>query len=135
MIFSILLFLFIAMPIAEIALLLRVGEWIGGSETIALVIGTGVVGAWLARQQGAQVLRRMQRDLQTGETPAPLLIDGFLIFVAGLLLITPGIITDVVGFLLLVPLTRREIRVWIRRWLEKKMKDGSVNVRIGGPFE
>lgn len=134
MVFSALLFLFIAMPMIELALLIQVGQWVGAPRTIALVIVTGVVGAWLARQQGAQVLRRLQQDLVRGETPAPLLIDGALILVAGLLLITPGILTDGIGFLLLIPVTRREIRVWMRRWLEKKLRDGSLRIHFGGPM-
>ena len=63
--------------------------------------------------------------------PAPRVLDGLMILTAGLLLITPGIITDTIGFLLLVPLVRNEIRVWMRRKLERKLRDGSVQIRFG----
>ena len=123
--------LFIGMPVLEIWLLFQVSDMIGTLETVVLVIGTGVVGAGMARTQGAQILRLIQADLAQGQMPAPRVLDGLMILTAGLLLITPGIITDTIGFLLLVPLVRNEIRVWMRRKLERKLRDGSVQIRFG----
>lgn len=111
---------FILMPIAELAVLMEVHAAVGLWNTIAIVVLTGFGGAILARWQGLMVVMDIQRDLAEGRMPAPRLIDGVMILVAGLLLITPGLITDTVGFLLLVPIVRKEIRVWLRRKLEDK---------------
>ena len=128
MIFSALLFLFIALPISELALLLQVGEWIGGMETLAIVVVTGVVGATLARWQGLSVIAQFHSDLNSGRMPAPLLLDGLMIIIAGALLVTPGLITDSVGFLLLVPAFRAIVKSRIRRYIESKMQTPSINV-------
>ncbi|HAS82811.1 MAG TPA: membrane protein FxsA [Verrucomicrobia bacterium] len=127
--FSYLLVAFIVMPLIELWLLLQVGAHVGWKSTLALVIVTGVTGAWLARAQGAQVMREIQRDMANGVMPAPRLIDGAMILVAGVLLITPGLITDTLGFLLLLPPVRSQIRVWMRRKLERKLREGTVTFR------
>jgi len=80
-----------------------------------------VVGAALAKQQGAQALRRIQTTLRAGQTPAIALVDGFLIFCAGLLLVTPGLLTDTVGFTLLIPPARAGIRAWLSREFKKRV--------------
>ena len=113
MIFSILAILFITMPILEIYVLFQVFESIGGMETIALVVLTGFLGAGLARWQGMQTVVAIQADLHEGRVPAPRMMDGMMIIIAGVLLITPGLVTDTVGFLLLVPVIRGEIRMWL----------------------
>jgi UPF0716 protein FxsA len=130
--FGTLILAFIAIPLVELVLLLRVGGTIGVMRTIALVMVTGVVGAALARRQGAQVLRLIRNDLAEGRMPAPHMLDGAMILAAGLLLITPGLITDAAGLLLLVPAVRREIRVWMRRRLAEKLRDGSVHLHFDG---
>ena len=127
MVFSYLIALFVAMPLIELWVLVTLGNRIGWLETIALVFVTGVIGAWLARAQGFQTLVAIQRDMAAGVMPAPRLMDGVMILVAGALLITPGILTDVVGFLLLVPATRQIIRNYMRIKLEKKLREGSVS--------
>ena len=124
MILSWLLAFFIIMPIAEVAVLIKVNHLVGLGNTIAIVVLTGFGGALLARWQGLMVVMDIQRDLAEGRMPAPRLIDGVMILMAGLLLITPGLITDTVGFLLLVPVVRKEIRVWLRRKLEAKFGGG-----------
>jgi len=128
MFFTILLFLFIALPITELALLLEIGEVIGGIETLAIVVLTGVIGASLARWQGLSVLLQFQRDMSQGKMPAPLLLDGLMIIISGALLITPGLITDTVGFLLLVPAFRAFVKLRIRRYIESRMQAGAINV-------
>ena len=128
MIFTYLLAAFILMPLAELSVLLKVHAALGLGPTLGIVILTGIAGAWLARWQGWVVMQAIRRDMAEGRMPAPRMIDGVMILVAGVLLITPGLITDTIGFLLLVPPVRREIRVWLRKKLEQKLRDGSVTV-------
>ena len=104
---------FTLIPLVELYLLIRIGALFGAGVTILIVLLTGVIGTYLARQQGFQVWLRIQRSMQQGVFPADELIDGLLVFVAGLLLITPGVLTDALGFLLLIPFTR----LFFRRWL------------------
>ena len=105
-----LLLLFTIVPLVEITLLIEVGRRIEVGPTIALVIATGVLGAWLARREGLRTLRHIQTDLAAGQLPADRMIDALLILVAGVVLITPGIITDCIGFLLLIPPARAAVR-------------------------
>ncbi len=124
----ILLTLFIAMPMLELILLLQVGEALGAGRTFALVILTGIVGAILARHEGVRVVTAIQREMAEGHMPAPRLLDGLMILIAGALLITPGLITDAVGFLLLIPPARSAIRGWLRRRFENRMRQQTVDV-------
>jgi len=105
-----LLLLFTIVPLAELFLLVKLGTVVGVGPTVALVIFTGVLGAWLARQQGLGVLRRLSEDMAEGRLPAEALIDGLLILIAGAVLLTPGLLTDALGFLLLVPQSRAVVR-------------------------
>jgi len=105
-----LLLLFTVVPLVELFLLVKLGTVVGVGPTIALVIFTGVLGAWLARQQGLGVLRRLRVELAAGRMPAGALIDGLLILVAGAVLLTPGLLTDALGFVLLVPPSRAVVR-------------------------
>jgi UPF0716 protein FxsA len=105
-----LLLLFTVVPLVELFLLVKLGTVIGIGPTVLIVICTGVLGAWLARWQGLGVLRRVSDDLAQGRLPADALIDGLLILIAGAVLLTPGLITDALGFLLLVPQGRALVR-------------------------
>ncbi|RUO24102.1 hypothetical protein CWE09_13240 [Aliidiomarina minuta] len=107
--FRILLLLFIVLPIIEIAVLLQIGSWLGGWTTLFLIILTAVAGASLVRQQGMQNWMRAQQRMASGEMPGIEMANGILIFVAGIVLITPGFVTDAVGLLLLLPVTRAPI--------------------------
>ncbi len=127
MIFTSLLAAFILMPIIELAVLLKLHDAAGLVNTLAIVIITGFVGAFLARAQGIMVLAQIKRDLAEGRMPAPRLMDGVMILIAGVLLITPGLITDAAGFLLLIPAVRTIIRAWLKRKLEAKLRDGTAN--------
>ncbi len=102
--------LFIFLPLVELALLLFIGSKIDWFATLSLVVLTGLVGAWLARREGLTCYRRVQQQVAQGQLPADSLLEGLMILVAGALLVTPGIITDAVGFGLLVPPIRRRIR-------------------------
>jgi UPF0716 protein FxsA len=126
--FYYLLTAFILLPIAELWVLLKVDNHIGLGPTILIVMGTGFVGAWLARAQGFRIMLDIQRDLAEGRMPAPRMMDGVMILIAGAFLITPGLITDSAGFLLLVPPVREYIRGWLRLRIERKLQDGSMRI-------
>jgi UPF0716 protein FxsA len=128
MIFTVLLVLFVTIPVLEIAVLLKVKEFIGFDGTLALVVATAVLGAWLARWQGLRQIGLIQKELETGRMPAPQLLDGVLILVAGVVLLTPGLITDAVGFFLLLPPGRAVIKRVVKRAIEKRMKTGTIDV-------
>ncbi len=102
-----LLLTFLLVPLAEIYFLIQIGEIVGAGTTILLVVGTAVLGAWLVRIQGFATVARIQSCLARGEVPALPLMEGALILVAAVLLLTPGFITDSFGFLCLFPPTRR----------------------------
>jgi UPF0716 protein FxsA len=110
--------LFIAVPLLELWILIEVGSRIGTVPTIGLVVVTAILGASLARWQGLSALERMRTMSQAGKIPAEPVFDGILILLAAALLLTPGILTDLIGFALLVPLTRRIIRAQIRKRIE-----------------
>lgn len=117
----ILLFLFVVVPIVELWLLIRIGGVIGAGWTIALVLATGVAGAALARREGLRTMQEMMRQSSQGLVPGQQLIDGVAIFLGGALLMTPGIVTDIVGFALLLPPSRAAGKRLLLRWLEKRV--------------
>lgn len=121
--------LFIAVPLIELALLIKIGAVIGVWPTIALVILTAVVGTTVLRHQGLQTLQRLNDAMQNGEPPVGPVIDGVFLLMAGGFLLTPGILTDAVGFALLVPPVRRFIARWAARRL---FKHGSVHIHTFG---
>lgn len=108
--FIYLLFLFVTIPIVELYILMRLGSVFGIGTTLFIVLGTGFLGAYLAKREGYRVLFKIQSELNTGRLPARELIDGVMIFVAGVVLLTPGLLTDIAGFVLLFPVTRYYIR-------------------------
>ncbi len=114
--------LFIGLPVLEIYLLIEVGEVAGALPTIGLCVLTGVVGAWLARGQGSLAMQRAQHKLERGELPTTEALDGAMILIAGVVLMTPGFVTDALGLLLLLPPTRAIARVYAIRWLRGRMQ-------------
>ena len=108
--FARLLALFICIPLIELYLLFLIGEQIGPAPTVALVVVTGFIGASLARQQGFTVWRNIQTELNSGKMPAGELIDGLLVLIGGIVLLTPGLLTDLVGFSLMVPAVRSAVK-------------------------
>lgn len=114
--------LFTIVPLAELALLIQVGAVIGAASTIALVIFTGAVGAWLAREQGLRVIREFNDAVRRGDMPTDSLIDGFMVVIGGAFLITPGIVTDIAGFILVIPVTRRLIRSYIKKNIQSRIE-------------
>ena len=115
------LLLFIVTPLVEMAILIELGRRFGTWHTVGIVLLTGFVGASLAKVQGLQVYRNLTRSLYNGELPHNHLIEGVLLFVGGALLITPGVLTDVVGFGLVLPWTRRLVREQVKSQLRKRL--------------
>ena len=109
---------FTIIPVVEIYLLIQIGTIFGALTSIALVIVTGFLGAYLARIQGLQTLFRIKESLREGQMPSSELLDALLIGIAGLVLLTPGFLTDAFGFLLLIPNTRTAIKQWLHRQIE-----------------
>ncbi|RME98492.1 MAG: FxsA family protein [Alphaproteobacteria bacterium] len=119
------LLLFICVPLAEIALFIQVGQIIGLMPTIALVILTAVIGVALLKRQGMTALARAQEAVDRGELPVDSVVDGVCLLIAGAFLLTPGLITDTAGFLLLIPAFRRSLA----RWLFRKLSEsGSIEI-------
>jgi len=126
-----LVLLFLLTPAIELGLLIQVDRLIGFGPTIGLIIVTGVVGSYLARREGVSTWRRLNERLNAGELPGKELVDGVIILVAGALLITPGILTDVVGFLGLFPLTRAPVRRVLLQRLQSKVRRGTAHMHVG----
>lgn len=120
--------LFTLVPLCELYLLLRIGEWLGGLATITLVLVTGALGAAMARLEGLRVLRSWQSALAEGRLPEDGVVSGVLVLVGGVLLVTPGVLTDAAGLALLVPVTRRLIARQLTRRLERAIANGTVQV-------
>ena len=117
-----LLAVFCLIPLIELAILLWLATRISWPWTLALVIVTGILGAWLARQQGWRTWVRARQRLEEGQMPLEAVGDGLMILLAGALLLTPGVLTDLVGFALLVPQSRRAIRRWLSKRLASRLQ-------------
>ncbi len=130
-----LILVFVLVPLLELAILLRVGQFIGLTATIGLVVATGIGGAFLARQQGVRALQAVQQELAAGQLPGRSLLDGLAVLVGGALLLTPGILTDVLGFSLVLPFSRGWLRSLVQRSLERRVRAGEVQFSVFGPGE
>ena len=117
---------FVGVPLAELYLLSRLGSKVGFLATVFLVFVTGVLGATLAKNQGLGVMRRVQNDLAAGRIPGEAMLDGIIILIAGVVLITPGILTDAFGFLCLIPRFRTTLRKLVGAYLQQGMQKGSI---------
>lgn len=114
--------LFVLVPLVELALLIQVGRWVGIVPTVALVVLTGILGAALARYQGLVTLGRFRKALEEGRPPHRELVEGILILMAGAVLLTPGLLTDVTGFLLLVPPVRGFVAGRVTAWAGRRVE-------------
>ncbi len=128
-----LIVLFIGLPVLEFALLIKVHGMVGFLPTVLLVFLTGIIGAALVRRQGVNIIFKIRQEMSLGNLPAPQVMDGVMILMAGAFLVTPGLITDSVGFALLVPFVREKIRFWLRKKIEHHMRSGRINVNINRP--
>lgn len=107
--------LFIVIPALEIVVLVLSGKMIGVWPTFSLIVATGIIGAFLAKRQGLYTLERAKHELMNGRIPSDALLDGVCILVGGTLLLTPGFITDIAGFILLFPFAREKMKPWLVR--------------------
>jgi UPF0716 protein FxsA len=123
-----LVLLFIVVPIAELAVIIQVGQAIGVWWTIAILVADSLLGSLLMRSQGRQAWRRFQEAMRAGRMPAREVIDGALVIFGGAFLLTPGFLSDILGLLLLLPPTRAAIRRVLVRRLGRRMA-GSLTVR------
>ena len=120
---------FTLIPIIELYLLIEVGTIIGALNTVILVIATGFAGAWLARLQGMQTMIRVRSSLQQGIMPTEELMDALLIFMAGIVLLTPGFITDAAGLLLLIPETRNHFKRFLRYKFDRWIQNQNIHIQ------
>jgi UPF0716 protein FxsA len=120
--FPVLALLFVVVPFVELYLLIQIGQTFGALPTVGFVILMGVAGAALAKSQGFATLARIQREMAEGKVPAAALLDGVLIIAASLLMITPGVLTDVVGVLLLVPPVRAVVGRALTRYVSTRVR-------------
>jgi UPF0716 protein FxsA len=122
--FRILLALFILIPALEITGFLMMDNWIGGWNTFILMLLSGFVGSYLAKREGIKVLQTVQMELSQGRMPGNAVIDGLCVFVGGILLVTPGFFTDVIGLLLILPFTRFFFRglfvLFVKKWIQNR---------------
>ena len=123
-----LLLLFTLVPIVELAVLIEIGQHLGVLPTVALVLATGALGATLARREGIQAFHRLRDSIGQGSFPGEAILDGVLILGGGLLLLTPGILTDLLGFAALVPTTRYFIKYYLKTAIERRIRSGSIQV-------
>ncbi|KIO65001.1 MULTISPECIES: FxsA family protein [Bacillaceae] len=115
---------FVILPALEIGVFLLSGKTIGVWNTVLIIIFTGILGAFLTKRQGLEVMRKAQDAVRAGYPPDDVLLDGICIFLGGSLLISPGFITDCLGLILLLPPTRKLIKPllikWFQRWIDKR---------------
>lgn len=123
------LILIILFPILELWILIEIGKVIGSGPTILLVVVTGLLGAFMVRMQGFHILSEIRRELAQGAIPGEKLFDGLCVLAGGLLLVTPGVITDLSGFLLLIPYTRKLFKRAARRYLRDRFERDDFLVR------
>lgn len=126
--------LFIIVPIVELVLLIRVGQWIGLLPTLGLIVATGLGGAFLARREGWRAFRRFGASVARGEIPTEAALDGLAVLVGGAFLLTPGVLTDVVGFGLLIPPIRALFKRRVASALKEKVATGGVQFLVYGPM-
>jgi UPF0716 protein FxsA len=123
--------LFTAVPLLELMILIELGGALGLLATVGIVLLTGAIGAWAARMQGFYVLKKIQEEMGAGRLPADQLVDGAMVLVGGVFLITPGLLTDFTGFALMVPAVRGVIRGILMGKIEAKVKDGNLKIHHG----
>lgn len=129
-----LLLLFTVVPTVELYVLIQIGTHLGPLTTVAIILLTGTLGAWLAKREGTAVIKQVSADLSRGLPPASRLVEGLLVLVGAVLLVTPGVVTDVTGFVLILPLTRRLVAPVALRWLLRRFNlEALADVTLGEP--
>lgn len=125
--FRLLVIVLIVVPALEIWGLFAVGKLIGGWQTFALIVLTGLLGAALARREGRRVLEFARYQMSVGQPPGDSILDAICVFGGGLLLLMPGFLTDAFGLVLLLPVTRPFFKAWILAWIRKKLDSGQFH--------
>ncbi|HEO8420009.1 MULTISPECIES: FxsA family protein [Niallia] len=110
------------LPIIELIIFLLAGNLIGIPETLFVVIGTGILGAILLKKQGLKAIRNVQVQLNQGIMPGDAILDSFCVLIGGVLLLFPGFLTDIVGAIMLIPPTRRIIKVLLMKGIQRKLQ-------------
>ena len=128
---GVLALVFLVVPLAELYVIIQVGQAFGALNTIVLLIVVGAAGAWLAKREGVSVWRRFQRQVQSGEVPGKEIADGVMILFAAALLMTPGFLTDLLGIALLMPPVRAVVRGVLMKQAARRAGIIRVN-RFGG---
>ena len=132
---GILALLFLLIPIAELAVIIKVGSAFGIGNTIVVMLVMSVAGAWLVKREGLGVLRRVQQQVARGTVPTRELSDGFMILLAGALMLTPGFLTDIVALLLLLPPVRAVVRAALARRVRQRASIYEVRSREIDPWQ
>ncbi|MCB9759166.1 MAG: FxsA family protein [Alphaproteobacteria bacterium] len=122
---------FTIIPAVELYLLIRIGEVLGPALTVLLILVTGAVGASLAKREGFSVLRRIQDESRAGFPSGDRIVEGLLVVIGGLLLVTPGVMTDAAGLTLIAPPTRRWLAPRVKAWLLARVQVAGVSARFG----
>lgn len=123
-----LVLLFTTVPLVELYLLFQIAQLTSWLWTFMLVIATGMAGAYLAKSEGKGILGRIQMELSQGRIPGEELVNGLCVLVGGVLLLTPGIITDILGFTLIIPDTRNLYKKYLKRKFADMIRRGNVNI-------
>ena len=124
--------LFTLVPLLELYILIKIGSYIGAFQTVALVVFTALFGIVIARIEGLRKLQQIKQSLSQGIVPAEEMVDGVLIFVAGILLIIPGVLTDLFALILLIPYTRTLFKRWLRRRFDRMVATGNIRLQHYG---
>lgn len=121
-----LLLLLIVVPALEVTGFMMVSDWVGIWNTLFLILVTGIIGAVVARHEWKQVWEGAQQQMEMGQAPGRVMVEGLCIMLGGIMLLVPGFLSDIIGFTLVFPLTRPIYRNLLLKWIEKRMKDGKT---------
>jgi UPF0716 protein FxsA len=121
--------LLIGLPLLELYILIKIGNYLGAFQTVALVVFSALLGLLLARIQGLKTLYQIRQSLSQGILPAEEMLDSVLIFAGGVLFVIPGVLTDIVALVLLIPFTRTIFKRWMRRRFDRVVATGNVRLR------
>ena len=119
---------FTLIPVLEIYLLIKLGTFLGALNTVIIVVLTGIIGAFLAKLQGLHTMIKVREGLNRGEMPAEEMLDALLILVAGIVLLTPGFLTDIAGLVILIPQTRVLFKRWLRKKFDAWIQNQQINI-------
>ncbi|GMQ61073.1 FxsA family protein [Vallitalea maricola] len=132
--FGKLLLIFTIVPFVELYILLKLANITSAGITLLIIVITGIIGAYFAKHQGRAVIQNIQYESNSGRMPGNELLHGLCVLIGGILLVTPGIITDLVGFSLLLPLTRTFYVNFIKTYFRKKFDAGNINIYTSNKF-